>query len=65
MITEKMLDALRESVMARMSPKRFRHTAEVEKMAERLAPKGFAVDGLLLIIDGRCADCVNQAENNI
>ena len=36
MITEKMLDALRESVMARMSPKRFRHTAEVEKMAERL-----------------------------
>ena len=36
MITEKMLDALRESVMARMSPKRFRHTAEVEKRAERL-----------------------------
>ena len=34
-----------------------------EKMADRLAPKGFAVDGLLLIIDGRCADCVNQEKN--
>lgn len=36
MITEKMLDALRESVSARMSPKRFTHTAEVEKMAQYL-----------------------------
>lgn len=36
-----------------------------ERMAERLAPKGFAVDGLLLIIDGRCADCANREKNNI
>ena len=36
MITEKMLDARRESVSARMSPKRFTHTAEVEKMAQYL-----------------------------
>lgn len=36
MITGKMLDTLRESVSTRMSPKRFRHTAEVEKMAARL-----------------------------
>ena len=31
-----------------------------ERMAERLAPRGFAVDGLLLIVDGRCADCVGR-----
>ena len=37
MITETMLDELRESVSSGMSPKRFRHTAEVEKMAVRLA----------------------------
>ncbi len=36
MITEKMLDALREDVEKNMSPKRFRHTAEVEKMIVRL-----------------------------
>ncbi|MBO5204087.1 MAG: HD domain-containing protein [Clostridia bacterium] len=35
-ITESMLDTLREKVSATMSPKRFRHTAEVEKMAEYL-----------------------------
>ncbi len=33
MITETMLDTLRKSVEGRMSPKRFDHTAEVEKMA--------------------------------
>ena len=33
MITERMLDELRESIKNQMSPKRFRHTAEVEKMA--------------------------------
>ncbi|MBE6577245.1 MAG: HD domain-containing protein [Ruminococcaceae bacterium] len=32
-ITELMLDSLRERVSATMSPKRFYHTAEVEKMA--------------------------------
>ena len=36
MITERMLDGLRESVSEGMSPKRFRHTAEVEKMAAYL-----------------------------
>lgn len=36
-ITEPMLDLLREQVMGQMSPKRFRHTAAVEKMAARLA----------------------------
>ncbi len=33
MITEQQLDALREQIEGKMSPKRFRHTAEVEKMA--------------------------------
>ena len=37
MITENMLDALRVDVAAGMSEKRFRHTAEVEKMVARLA----------------------------
>ena len=37
MITEEMLDTLRASVAAEMSEKRFRHTAEVEKMVARLA----------------------------
>ena len=37
MITEEMLDALRADVAAGMSEKRFRHTAEVEKMVARLA----------------------------
>ncbi len=36
MITEEMLDQLRESVKSTMSPKRFRHTEEVEKMVIRL-----------------------------
>ena len=36
MITERMLDGLRERVSEGMSPKRFRHTAEVEKMAAYL-----------------------------
>jgi len=36
MITEKMLDTLREKVSSGMSEKRFRHTAEVEKMVARL-----------------------------
>ncbi len=36
MITEKMLDALRSEIEKNMSPKRYRHTAEVEKMIERL-----------------------------
>ena len=36
MITEQMLDGLRERVSEGMSPKRFRHTAEVEKMAAYL-----------------------------
>ena len=36
MFDEKQLTALRESVAATMSPKRFFHTACVEKMAERL-----------------------------
>ena len=35
-ITDKMLDELRERVEKGMSPKRFRHTAEVEKMAAYL-----------------------------
>ncbi len=37
MITEEMLDTLRASVAGSMSEKRFYHTAEVEKMAARLA----------------------------
>ena len=37
MITEKMLDALRADIRERMSPKRLRHTLEVEKMAAYLA----------------------------
>lgn len=37
MITEQMLDGLRTAVSKEISPKRFRHTAEVEKMAVRLA----------------------------
>lgn len=36
-ITEEMLDELRADVEKRMSPKRFFHTAEVEKAVERLA----------------------------
>ena len=35
-----------------------------ERMADRLAPAGFAVDGLLLIVDGRCADCVKNEGHN-
>ena len=35
-ITEQMLDALRASLEGGMSPKRYRHTVEVEKMARRL-----------------------------
>ena len=35
-ISEAMLDSLREQVSSRMSEKRFRHTAEVEKMVARL-----------------------------
>lgn len=35
-ITESMLNALREEIRSSMSEKRFRHTAEVEKMAIRL-----------------------------
>lgn len=35
-VTEEMLDALRERVGGSMSPKRFRHTAEVEKMVAYL-----------------------------
>ena len=35
-ITEEMLDALRAELEGAISYKRFRHTAEVEKMAERL-----------------------------
>lgn len=37
MITEEMLDALRADVAGSMSEKRFRHTAEVERMVARLA----------------------------
>ena len=37
MITEDMLDALRADMAGQMSEKRFRHTAEVEKMVARLA----------------------------
>lgn len=36
MITEELLDALREQIVSEMSEKRFRHTAEVEKMVIRL-----------------------------
>ena len=36
MITEEMLSALRSDVQAKMSPKRFFHTAAVERMAARL-----------------------------
>lgn len=36
MITEEMLSALRSEIEGLMSEKRFRHTAEVEKMAARL-----------------------------
>ncbi len=36
-ITEKMLDGLRERIMAEMSPKRFVHTVAVEEMVVRLA----------------------------
>ena len=36
MITEKMLDALRERISTEMSGKRLRHTQEVEKMITRL-----------------------------
>ena len=36
MITEEMLDGLRASVSSGMSEKRFRHTAEVERMAARI-----------------------------
>lgn len=35
-ITEAMLDGLRASLSVKMSPKRYRHTCEVEKMAVRL-----------------------------
>lgn len=37
MITEPMLDRLREQIRTKLSPKRFFHTAEVEKMVARLA----------------------------
>lgn len=37
MITEKILDGLRADISGKMSPKRFRHTAEVEKTVATLA----------------------------
>ena len=43
-MTEQMLDALREDMEKDMSPKRFRHTAEVEKMAVRLGKLYFGED---------------------
>ena len=43
-MTEKMLDALRSDMEKNMSPKRFRHTAEVEKMAVRLGKLYFGED---------------------
>lgn len=43
-MTEQMLDALREDMEKNMSPKRFRHTAEVEKMAVRLGKLYFGED---------------------
>ena len=36
MITESMLEKLRGELATKMSPKRYRHTVEVERMAERL-----------------------------
>ena len=44
-----MLDALRLDMEKDMSPKRFRHTAEVEKMAERLGVLYFGNDGEMLM----------------
>lgn len=47
-ITEKALDLLRERVQAQMSPKRFLHTAAVEKMTERLCELYCPQDMLLM-----------------
>ena len=43
-MTEQMLDVLRSDMEKNMSPKRFRHTAEVEKMAVRLGRLYFGED---------------------
>ena len=47
-ITEKALDLLRERVKSQMSPKRFLHTAAVEKMTERLCELYCPQDMLLM-----------------
>ncbi len=47
-ITETMLDTLRERVSASMSEKRFRHTAEVEKMAAYLGQL-YAPDKVMML----------------
>ncbi len=48
MITESMLDGLRSAIADGMSEKRFRHTAEVEKMVIRLGEL-YAPDKLLIL----------------
>ena len=48
-MTEQMLDALRLDMEKDMSPKRFRHTAEVEKMAVRLGELYFGNDSEMLM----------------
>ncbi len=47
-ISENMLDALREKVSSSMSEKRFRHTAEVEKMAAYLGEL-YAPDKIMML----------------
>ena len=48
MITEEMLADLRTEIGGGMSPYRFRHTAEVETMVERLAALYAPEDSLIL-----------------
>ena len=48
-MTEQMLDALRHDMEKDMSSKRFRHTAEVEKMAVRLGELYFGNDSEMLM----------------
>ena len=47
-ITESMLDSLREDMMKKMSPKRFRHTVAVEQMVLRLCDLFCPKESMLL-----------------
>lgn len=61
MITEEMLADLRAEIGGGMSPYRFRHTAEVEKMVERLAALYAPEDSLVLRAAALLHDLTKEA----